>query len=398
VRCLLSHPHTAAVSASLAIELHRRGLLTAYHTGFAVVPPSHASLIDQVIRISPRLNNRVIRAPRDFPLRTHGVTEFVSRTGAYLQRKRPYDALFERHDRAVARSAWLRCDAAYAYEDAALATFVRAKWNAAACILDLAAPFFRVRETIATEERAKHSYLDGVTPYKEPRGKADRKLSELALADIIVCASEWSRRTLESAGVAKPIVVAPYGFPLEGFRFSPKSIDDRFSVISVGAHSVLKGTHYLLEAWRAFAESREVDLFLIGSLDPALKPLLSPTVTHIPHVPKARLQKWYERATVLVFPSLCDGFGLVMQEAMVCGTPIIGSIASGAPEIIEDGGTGWLVRPASVDDLIGALTSAFNDRERTRRMGVAARARAEHWTWRQSVDRLLRGLEAGGVV
>src|SRR6185295_7310393 len=66
-----------------------------------------------------------------------------------------------------------------------------------------------------------------------------------------------------------------------------------------------------------------------------------------------------DEARVLVLPSLSEGLGLVVVEAMLRGTPVIGSAVGGIPDVIADGDTGWLVPPNDAPALEAALDRAF---------------------------------------
>jgi glycosyltransferase involved in cell wall biosynthesis len=168
-----------------------------------------------------------------------------------------------------------------------------------------------------------------------------------------------------------------------------------FTVLAVGTHDLRKGTPYLLEAWRR-AEIPDAELHLIGPLKLArtFVDRYAGSFKHWPHVPKSELPARYAAADLLAFPTLGDGFGLVIQEAMCCGTPVVTTPCGGGPECITDGVDGWLVPPRDVDALVERLRAAASDRERTFAVGRAARARAERWTWQDAGDALARALEA----
>ncbi|HEY2731275.1 MAG TPA: glycosyltransferase family 4 protein, partial [Polyangia bacterium] len=113
---------------------------------------------------------------------------------------------------------------------------------------------------------------------------------------------------------------------------------------------------------------------------------------HRPHVPKAELGELYAAADVLAFPTLGDGFGLVIQEAMCSGTPVITTPCGGGPECIDDGVDGWLVPPRDIDALVERLRFCAANRDRVFVMGQSARAHAERWTWRDADEALVRAL------
>jgi glycosyltransferase involved in cell wall biosynthesis len=98
----------------------------------------------------------------------------------------------------------------------------------------------------------------------------------------------------------------------------------------------------------------------------------------------------FRAADVLAFPTLGDGFGLVMQEAMCCGLPVITTRCGGGPECITPGEDGWLVPERDVDALVETLRSVAANRDHTHAVGQAARRRAERWTWGEAGAALAR--------
>ena len=112
-------------------------------------------------------------------------------------------------------------------------------------------------------------------------------------------------------------------------------------------------------------------------------------------IPAADLPLWYNSATLFVYPSLFEGFGIPPLEAMACGTPVIVSDASSLPEVVA-GSDGITVPPEDVDAWTAALLTALDDadwRERAQTTGLAA---AQRYTWqrtaRQTVDSYLQVL------
>jgi glycosyltransferase involved in cell wall biosynthesis len=81
-------------------------------------------------------------------------------------------------------------------------------------------------------------------------------------------------------------------------------------------------------------------------------------------------------------PSLEEGFGLPLAEAMAAGLPTVASRVGGMPEIVVDGETGILVAPGDADALADAIVRVLADPELGRRLGEAGRARAvERYSW-----------------
>jgi glycosyltransferase involved in cell wall biosynthesis len=84
---------------------------------------------------------------------------------------------------------------------------------------------------------------------------------------------------------------------------------------------------------------------------------------------------------VLIFPSLFEGFGLVITEAMSQGTPAITTPHSAGPDIIDEGVDGFIVPIRSADAIAEKLEMLARDRERLRAMKISAREKAQKQPW-----------------
>jgi glycosyltransferase involved in cell wall biosynthesis len=97
----------------------------------------------------------------------------------------------------------------------------------------------------------------------------------------------------------------------------------------------------------------------------------------------------YQAADVFLFPSLVDGFGLVVPQAMACGLPVICTENTGAKDIVTAGHDGWVVNTRDVDAMVAHLETLDRDRDLLEQMSTNARATAETYTW----DRFYEGME-----
>lgn len=105
-------------------------------------------------------------------------------------------------------------------------------------------------------------------------------------------------------------------------------------------------------------------------------------------VPEEDLPTLYSAASVFVFPSLYEGFGLPPLEAMACGTPVVASNTSSLPEVIGDAGV--LVNPFSIDEIVGAMRSVFEKKSQQREMSCKGVERARRFSWEETARKTLK--------
>jgi glycosyltransferase involved in cell wall biosynthesis len=96
----------------------------------------------------------------------------------------------------------------------------------------------------------------------------------------------------------------------------------------------------------------------------------------------------YRCASALVYPSLYEGFGLPVLEAMACGTPVIASMAASIPEVLGD--AGFLLDPLDVPAWKDAIVNVVNDEDRRAEMRAKGLARAAEFTWARTAELTLR--------
>jgi glycosyltransferase involved in cell wall biosynthesis len=197
--------------------------------------------------------------------------------------------------------------------------------------------------------------------------------------------------------------VIPYGAELDQLQTSTESprgsVNDSFNILFAGAVSLRKGVPYLLEAF-AQLKAPGKRLRLAGSIDPDIKQVLGKFATDgveiLGPLSRTELTALMRDSDVLVLPSIEDGFGLVMAEAMACGCTIISSTNTGGSDLYSDGAEGFIVPirdPAVISERLEQLA---DDRDLLARMKIAARAKVNQiGGWSEYGDRwvsLLQGL------
>lgn len=98
------------------------------------------------------------------------------------------------------------------------------------------------------------------------------------------------------------------------------------------------------------------------------------------YVPDEELPWWYRAATAFAYPSLLEGFGLPVAEAMACGTPTVTSSVSSLPEVADD--AALLVDPTSADALASALLRLLTDADLVRFLRERGPAQAARFSWK----------------
>ena len=166
-------------------------------------------------------------------------------------------------------------------------------------------------------------------------------------------------------------------------------------IISVGRLVMLKGMNYLLDAFATVRREIECQLAIVG--DGPLRTKLEARARHLginEHTAFLGWQgnpyKYVAKATLLVHPTLWDGFGYVIVEAMACGTPVVSTrCPGGPPEIITDGRDGLLVPPADSEALSEAILRVLSDKLLRNRLSEQGRERAQDF----SADKIVRQYE-----
>lgn len=229
----------------------------------------------------------------------------------------------------------------------------------------------------------------------------ERLTAESRMADHWIAASGFTSETLIESGVpAERIHVTPYGADLERFRPCPKRRaqrgEGRLRLLFVGTINQRKGIKYLLDAVEMI-HSPLVELVVCGRVVddlPAFKNFHG-SLEVWPSVSSERLVEAYQTSDIFVFPSLAEGFGHVLLEAMACGLPVVSTNRTAARELVREGVDGFLVAPGSSVELASRLELFLKDRTLAARMGAAARLRAEEFTWprfRSSIGEIVGGI------
>jgi glycosyltransferase involved in cell wall biosynthesis len=221
---------------------------------------------------------------------------------------------------------------------------------------------------------------------RDSESKLARKDEELSLADVIVTASAFARDSLPNRNAS--VHVIPYGAPAVN-EHAPRVGNGKLRVLFVGALTQAKGLSYLFEAVTRLQQ--HVDLTLIGQRVSEGIPAQSILDRHrwIPSLPHDQLLAEMSAHDVLVLPSLHEGFGLVILEAMAQGTPAITTAHTGGADVIDDGVDGFIVPIRSSEAIAQKLESLLQDRQSLAAMSEAAQNKARACSWKIYRERIV---------
>lgn len=273
--------------------------------------------------------------------------------------------------------AWLRrriepCDALIAISGAGLTTGPLVQSRGGKFICDRGSTHQRFQFEVMAEEHRRWRL-----PYTAPPDHIVRREEAIyALADVITVGSNVARRSFIAMGIApEKVHVIPYGVRLDRFTPTEPPPTDSFEVLFAGQISLRKGIPYLLEAFARLRHPRK-HLTLVGSLQDDLRPLLAtlPTedVTFTGNIPQPQLARRMSASHVLVLPSIEEGFGLVMAQAMACGCPVLASSATGAEHLFADNEAGFIVAPRDIGALADRLQQLADNPALQQQLSAAA--------------------------
>jgi glycosyltransferase involved in cell wall biosynthesis len=214
-----------------------------------------------------------------------------------------------------------------------------------------------------------------------------RRDEEARTASVVYCASTFTAQSLIRVGLATPerLSVVPPGCPeVEPSRLPNAVNGGPMRFVWSGTVAVHKGIRVLLEAWKRLNPNRSAELHIYGALTVSqrfFRPTPPNVVFHGP-VTSWEIRSAYQQGDVLVFPTLCDGFGMVVGEAFSSGLPVITTPNAGAADLIRHGDNGFLVPPRDAEQLAERLEWCLDHPEQLRAMGSAARQTALGWSWR----------------
>ena len=169
-------------------------------------------------------------------------------------------------------------------------------------------------------------------PHRQDMYALERAIEELHLADMIVVPSSYSAKSYTEPELLRKVRVNPLGANVGYFEKPAKT--SGFKVLMVGNNFLRKGIHYLVQAFKLI-DDPNAELWIRGEVpDEYRKRIQDPRITIIPPVLPNRLKKLYQAADVFVQPSIDEGFGMTVFEALGYGLPLVVTENVGARDLL----------------------------------------------------------------
>jgi glycosyltransferase involved in cell wall biosynthesis len=248
--------------------------------------------------------------------------------------------------RMVTREPW---DIAYCFSGVAEELFTALEGSTCARWLIRASSHIRVQSQILEEEERRA----GVRIDRPSDWMIAREEREYSLADVILTVSSFAEETFRGTEVLEKVASIPLGVDAGDFRPSPDIIKARIRRISgggklrvlyVGTKSFRKG---LIDLQRITLEmAGRFEFRFVGPAETQAHDLLnklSANVEVLPSVPQSELPAVYAWGDLFIFPTVEDGFPVVLAQANASGLPILATTNCGASDFVRIGKTGWIL-------------------------------------------------------
>jgi glycosyltransferase involved in cell wall biosynthesis len=233
-------------------------------------------------------------------------------------------------------------------------------------------------------------YGKGSYPFKHNTNEYLHKLL-LKHADDADCiftpsstSKEWIDKNIPSR---KNVRIISHGTEIpEEFGIFP----DHFTLGYLGAFGPDKGLIYLFEAWK---QCHQGELLLGGNCHNVLLPVLQANPNAYPETSLLgwvdHVSQFYNQITAYVQPSVTEGFGIEILEAMAYGKPVIASRGAGGADVITDCVDGFVVPARDVSAIVDKVRFFMDNPEKAKEMGIAARETAKKYSWDKIEDKYI---------
>ncbi len=222
----------------------------------------------------------------------------------------------------------------------------------------------------------------------------------LAQAQHIICNSHATAKDITDFYQIRASKITPIPLAYDANHFRPLHLNNGGQdtplrrcpyFLYIGRQDSYKNLHRLITAFAALFNNKDYELWLAGPQDKRFTPVLQTQVEELGITDKVKflnyvsyteLPKIICGATALVFPSLWEGFGFPVLEAMACGTPVITSNLSSLPEVAGD--AALLINPYNVEEMTEAMQTIATDSALRQQLSTQSISRASQFSWEKT--------------
>ncbi|MEG3986764.1 glycosyltransferase family 1 protein [Microcoleus sp. S28C3] len=212
----------------------------------------------------------------------------------------------------------------------------------------------------------------------------------LRQAEHIICDSQATAADVANFFQIPPKKMTAIPLACDNINFRYLDLPTKNYFLYTGRHDPYKNLERLIAAFASLPDRANCELWLAGppnaytpQLTAQVEQLgLQSLVKFLGYVPYSQLPVLMNQAIALVFPTLWEGFGLPILEAMACGTPVIASNLSSMPEVAGD--AALLVNPYSVGEIAEAMQTVATDSKVRSNLKTASLARSAQFSWNKT--------------
>ncbi|BAY93870.1 MULTISPECIES: glycosyltransferase family 4 protein [unclassified Tolypothrix] len=210
-------------------------------------------------------------------------------------------------------------------------------------------------------------------------------------AQHIICNSQATAKDIIDFYQIPSSKITPILLAYDRTHFRPLNLPTSNYFLYIGRQDTYKNVHRLISAFAALPNSKDYELWLVGPSDRRYTPTLQAQVAELgitnqvkflDYVAYSELPTIINGAIALVFPSLWEGFGLPVLEAMACGTPVITSNISSLPEVAGDAAI--LINPYNTEEITAAMQAVANDSSLRSHLSTQGITRANQFSWEKT--------------
>lgn len=349
----------------------------------ALLPPPVQRLVGRVPNgIPPDLIT-------DFPL--FGVRSAIRRLRIADATEETSHAVWagSRFSTLVAANGFHNAAGLYAYSGDALEQMRAARqqgmWIA---VEQMIAPRTVVEAVLAEETRRFPEWTGPPQPNPYAETFAARERAEWALADCIICPSDFVRdHVVAEGGPAERCVVVPYGVDAKDRSDAAFRTPGPLHILTIGEVGLRKGSPYVLQAAERLGTAVRMRMAGPDRLPPQVRRRLERSIELRGIVPRADIAEEYRWADVFLLPSLCEGSATVIYEALASGLPVITTYSTGS--VVRDGVEGLIVPERDPQAIVDAVRYLADNPQVRASMAANARLRAREYTVDRYGARLL---------